>query len=217
MRDKILPLFIPNYNRIRKETKETQMKRILKLSTAAGLALSLTCAPLAMAQPNDNHGDIHNNQPHNQPPMGHPGQAGATHVTPLPTHPEMSSPMHGPMAPAVPEHAPAPPHVTHENVHQNVTVHENTHVTQMAHPGGWQAGHQYDYHGHPMPHVGFSGHYWQHGQHFSGHRYVVNNWQYYDLQAPPAGYEWVQDGSQFVLVAIASGIIASVIIGAMNQ
>jgi Ni/Co efflux regulator RcnB len=62
-----------------------------------------------------------------------------------------------------------------------------------------------------------SSHHWQHGQHYNGSRRVVSNWQYYHLRQPPHGYEWVQDGSQFVLIAVASGIIADVIANALSQ
>jgi Ni/Co efflux regulator RcnB len=43
---------------------------------------------------------------------------------------------------------------------------------------------------------------------------VVSNWQYYHASPPPAGYEWVQDGNQLVLISIASGIIADVLANA---
>jgi Ni/Co efflux regulator RcnB len=55
-------------------------------------------------------------------------------------------------------------------------------------------------------------HHWQHGQHYSGSRRVVGNWSHYHLRQPPHGYEWVQDGSQFVLIGVASGIIADVLL-----
>jgi Ni/Co efflux regulator RcnB len=37
--------------------------------------------------------------------------------------------------------------------------------------------------------------------------YVVDDWREHRLSAPPRGYHWVQTGSDYVLVAIASGII----------
>jgi Ni/Co efflux regulator RcnB len=55
-------------------------------------------------------------------------------------------------------------------------------------------------------------HHWQHGQHYTGSRRVVGNWSHYHLRQPPHGYEWVQDGSQFVLIAVTSGIIADVLL-----
>ncbi len=62
-----------------------------------------------------------------------------------------------------------------------------------------------------------SGHQWHHGDYYHGNRYVVGDWQHYRLRQPPYGYEWVQDGDQFVLIAIATGIITDVILNAMNQ
>ena len=43
--------------------------------------------------------------------------------------------------------------------------------------------------------------------------YVVDNWHSHQLSAPPRGYHWVQTGSDYVLIAIASGIIAQLILG----
>jgi Ni/Co efflux regulator RcnB len=60
-------------------------------------------------------------------------------------------------------------------------------------------------------------HQWHQGDHYSGNSVVVNNYSYYRLRPPPPGYQWVQDGSQFVLVAVASGIIADVILNAASQ
>jgi Ni/Co efflux regulator RcnB len=41
-------------------------------------------------------------------------------------------------------------------------------------------------------------------------QYVVDDWRGHNLSAPPRGYHWVQTGSDYVLIAIASGIIASI-------
>lgn len=42
--------------------------------------------------------------------------------------------------------------------------------------------------------------------------YVVNDWRGHRLSAPPRGYHWVQVGPDYVLVAITTGIIASLIL-----
>lgn len=42
--------------------------------------------------------------------------------------------------------------------------------------------------------------------------YVVNDWRGHRLSAPPRGHHWVQTGPDYVLVAIASGIIASIVL-----
>jgi len=58
---------------------------------------------------------------------------------------------------------------------------------------------------------------WRRGDHFNGNRDVVQDWQGHHLHRPPSGYEWVQDGNQFVLIAITSGIIASIIAGSLSH
>ena len=52
---------------------------------------------------------------------------------------------------------------------------------------------------------------------YHGNRYVVRDWQHDHLSQPSYGYEWVQDGDQCVLIAIATGIVTDVILNAMNQ
>jgi Ni/Co efflux regulator RcnB len=44
-------------------------------------------------------------------------------------------------------------------------------------------------------------------------QYVVDDWRGHHLKSPPRGYHWVQTGADYVLVAIATGIIAQVILG----
>jgi Ni/Co efflux regulator RcnB len=43
-------------------------------------------------------------------------------------------------------------------------------------------------------------------------QYVVSNWRAYRLAPPPRGYQWVQVGPDFVLAAIATGIIVNLIV-----
>ncbi|MDD5332782.1 MAG: RcnB family protein [Rhodoferax sp.] len=42
--------------------------------------------------------------------------------------------------------------------------------------------------------------------------YVVDDWHGHGLSAPPRGYHWVQSGSDYLLVAIATGIILQLIL-----
>jgi Ni/Co efflux regulator RcnB len=42
--------------------------------------------------------------------------------------------------------------------------------------------------------------------------YVVNDWRGQNLRQPPRGYHWVQSGSDYLLVAVATGLIASAIL-----
>jgi Ni/Co efflux regulator RcnB len=48
---------------------------------------------------------------------------------------------------------------------------------------------------------------------YRGRTYVVNDWRGHRLSAPPRGYHWVQYGSDYLLVAIATGVIAQLILG----
>lgn len=43
-------------------------------------------------------------------------------------------------------------------------------------------------------------------------QYVVDDWRGHHLSAPPRGQHWVQAGGDYVLVAIATGVIASVLL-----
>jgi len=60
-------------------------------------------------------------------------------------------------------------------------------------------------------------HHWKKGQRMGRverSRYVVNDWGRHGLRAPPRGYHWVRENNNtgdYILVAIATGLIASVI------
>jgi Ni/Co efflux regulator RcnB len=43
--------------------------------------------------------------------------------------------------------------------------------------------------------------------------YVVDDWRGHHLNAPPRGYYWVQNGNDYLLIAITSGVIAQLLIG----
>ncbi|MTV39792.1 RcnB family protein [Duganella radicis] len=47
---------------------------------------------------------------------------------------------------------------------------------------------------------------------YRSRQYVVDNWRAHHLSAPPRGYHWVQTGSDYVLVGITTGIIASLLL-----
>jgi Ni/Co efflux regulator RcnB len=59
-------------------------------------------------------------------------------------------------------------------------------------------------------------HNWHRGdrlpQRYRSHQYVVNDWRDHHLRPPPRGYHWVQSGGDYVLAAIATGVIADLII-----
>jgi len=43
--------------------------------------------------------------------------------------------------------------------------------------------------------------------------YVVDDWRGHRLSAPPRGYHWVQSGNDYILIAIATGVIAQLLLG----
>lgn len=48
---------------------------------------------------------------------------------------------------------------------------------------------------------------------YRNRQYVVNDWRGHHLSPPPRGYNWVQTGGDYVLVAIATGVIAQILLG----
>ena len=48
---------------------------------------------------------------------------------------------------------------------------------------------------------------------YRNRQYVVDDWRGHHLNAPPRGYHWVQTGGDYVLVAVATGIIAQILLG----
>ena len=49
-------------------------------------------------------------------------------------------------------------------------------------------------------------------QEYRSNRYVVSDWRARHLSAPPRGHHWVRAGNDYVLAAIATGIIAQVLL-----
>jgi Ni/Co efflux regulator RcnB len=49
-------------------------------------------------------------------------------------------------------------------------------------------------------------------QEYRDNRYVVNDWRTRHLSAPPRGHHWVRAGNDYVLAAIATGVIAQVLL-----
>jgi Ni/Co efflux regulator RcnB len=104
-------------------------------------------------------------------------------------------------------------HATVEHTDTTHTMANNTMPHQMT-----QVSHEEQHPAPPPMHqASYDGHQWHHGDHYTGNRTYVTNYNSYHLSPPPSGYQWVQDGSQFVLIAVASGIIADVILNAAYQ
>ena len=47
---------------------------------------------------------------------------------------------------------------------------------------------------------------------FRSPQYVVTNYRGYRLSPPPRGHQWVQVGNDYVLIAIATGLIANIVL-----
>jgi Ni/Co efflux regulator RcnB len=45
-----------------------------------------------------------------------------------------------------------------------------------------------------------------------GRHYIVDDWNGHRLSRPPRGHQWVQVGADYVLVAIATGVIAHMVL-----
>lgn len=51
---------------------------------------------------------------------------------------------------------------------------------------------------------------------YRGTHYVVNDWRGHRLHQPPRGHHWVRYGGDYMLVAIASGVITQLLINGMQ-
>lgn len=43
-------------------------------------------------------------------------------------------------------------------------------------------------------------------------QYVVDDWRGHGLRRPPRGYQWVQNGGDYLLVAVTTGIILELLL-----
>jgi len=86
---------------------------------------------------------------------------------------------------------------------------------------GWR--HDNGWHGHrpPPPHYYGHGYYhrppppryyghWERGHRYYGRNVVVYDYGSYRLRQPPRGYHWVRENNDFLLVAIATGVILDI-------
>lgn len=72
------------------------------------------------------------------------------------------------------------------------------------------------YRGEGNVYYGARGPEWRRGGHvpreYMDRQYRVDDWRGHHLSAPPRGYQWVQVGNDYVLVALATGIIAQLLL-----
>ncbi len=51
---------------------------------------------------------------------------------------------------------------------------------------------------------------WERGHRYYGPNYVVRDYGHYRLRPPPRGYHWVRDNNDYLLVAVATGVILDI-------
>jgi Ni/Co efflux regulator RcnB len=82
--------------------------------------------------------------------------------------------------------------------------------------GGYDARDADRWRGNGQYYYGARGPEWRRGAHipreYMGRQYWVQDWRAHRLSAPPRGYQWVQVGGDYVLVALATGIIAQLLL-----
>lgn len=87
-----------------------------------------------------------------------------------------------------PDKGPGQPPVKHPQQNQ----HQHQHQQQQQHQPDFRRGR-------PLP------------QQYRGEGYQVSDWHKRGLKAPPAGHRWMNVKGHYVLIAVATGVIASVI------
>jgi|SRR5579859_2382614 len=55
-------------------------------------------------------------------------------------------------------------------------------------------------------------HRWERGYRYDGPMYIVNDYRGYRLAAPPYGYRWVRNDSNYLLVSIGDNMILDMVI-----
>jgi Ni/Co efflux regulator RcnB len=99
-----------------------------------------------------------------------------------------------------------------DNDRRDEQRHDQRHDDRHDNRGGYDRGHDRQDH----YYYGARGPEWHRGGRlpatYRSHQYVVNDWRGHHLSAPPRGYQWVQVGNDYVLAAIATGIIAQLLL-----
>jgi Ni/Co efflux regulator RcnB len=83
----------------------------------------------------------------------------------------------------------------------------------------WQRAERRYYAGRYQAPRGYQYQQWGYGQRLPSHYtrgYVINDYNRYGLRAPPRGYQYVRNGNDVVLAAVAGGLITAVIAGLFN-
>lgn len=90
---------------------------------------------------------------------------------------------------------------------------QNRNNSKEEHSYGYERDHDHDHHGERgagPDHSFYRGE--RMPSQYRTRQYVVEDWSSHRLSAPPRGYQWVQSGSDYVLVAIATGVILNLLL-----
>lgn len=85
---------------------------------------------------------------------------------------------------------------------QNGGKKQNAHATNKTHQGQPQGQRKADHafrQGHALPHQ------------YRAKQYYVDDWRARGLKAPPSGHRWVRVNNDYLLIAITTGVITSII------
>ena len=161
-----------------------------RLKRAASVASVLVLvAGIAIAEPNDEHG---RDAPH-PAPAAHPGPE----AHPAPHAPEPHPGPTGYERPVEPKGWNARPATVDRTAYQhNFQAARNFKIGPYHQPAGWKA-HHWSY-GETLPRA-----YW-------ASQYILSDYWLFALEVPPAGFEWVRDGSDALLVSTTNGEILQV-------
>lgn len=163
-------------------------RRKTLLSLAAALAFA---GSSALAQPPEHH-------------EGRPPAHEERHPTMHPEHPPEAHPgPHGYERPHEPEGWNNRPHDFDRGAYQhNYQAQRSFHIGPYHRPHGWRD-HHWVY-GEVLPRA-----YW-------APEYIIGDYWLFALEVPPAGYEWVRDGNDALLISTANGEILQVEYGVFS-
>lgn len=166
------------------------MKPILRQTIGLAAALAMLAGPALAQQQGQWQGQEQGQNHGGGPGMGGPS-GGEQHPMMAPQHPEYGQPQHSEGGSGG------------WGQHPMMSAPQHPEYARPEHSEGGPRHHHYGD--------------WQRGDHYDGHRYVVQDWHHRHLDAPPEGYEWVQSGDNYVLIAITTGIVAGIIAGSMAR
>lgn len=101
----------------------------------------------------------------------------------------------------------------HDRHHDNRRAYDHRRHDRRGHDG-WRHddrryGYDRGYHHAGRRYYSRHGH-WERGHRYYGPTYVVRDYGYYRLRPPPRGYHWVRANNDYLLVAIATGVILDI-------